>query len=317
VLAVGNPFGLGGTATAGIVSAYGRDIGDSFVDFIQIDAPINRGNSGGPTFDIYGRVIGVNSAIFSPSGGSVGIGFAIPADIADAITKQLIAGGKITRGYLGATIQNVTPEIAESIGMKGRKGALVAELVPGGPADKAGVQPGDVVVELNGHPVSSSIELTRLVAQSHTGDTLHVSIIRDGKPRVVDVKSGTRPSEGQLAANNKDEDGGAGQPDTPEAQHPNALGMTLGTLDEATRRHLGLGADVRGAVVLSVKASSDAGEKGLRAGDILVRAGDAAIAAPADVQAAVTRAKHDGMTSILVGVRRDGHTLFIPLKIEK
>jgi serine protease Do len=317
VIAVGNPFGLGGTATAGIVSAYGRDIGDSFVDFIQIDAPINRGNSGGPTFDIYGRVIGVNSAIFSPSGGSVGIGFAIPADVADTITKQLIAGGKVTRGYLGATIQNVTPEIAESLGQKGRKGALVAELVPGGPAEKAGVQPGDVVVDLNGHPVGSSVELTRMVAMSHTGDILRLSILRDGKAREVDVKSGTRPSEAQLAANNRDDEGGSDQQQTPEAQHPNALGMSLAPLDDATRRHLGLPADVHGAIVLSVKSSSDAGEKGFRAGDILVRVGDTAVSNPSDVQAAVARAKHGEMGSVLVGVRRDGHTQFIPLKIEK
>ena len=317
VIAVGNPFGLGGTATAGIVSAYGRDIGDSFVDFIQIDAPINRGNSGGPTFDIYGRVIGVNSAIFSPSGGSVGIGFAIPADVADTITKQLISGGKVTRGYLGATIQNVTPEIAESMGMKGKKGALVAELVPGGPADKAGVQPGDVVVDLNGHPVSSSVELTRMVALSRTGDMLHLSVLRGGKARTLDVRSGTRPSEAQLAANNREDDGSGDHPDTPEAQHPNALGMTLGLLDDATRRRLGLGADIKGAVVLSVKSTSDAGEKGLRAGDILVRAGEAAVSGPADVQTAVAAAKHDSKTSILIGVRREGHTLFLPLKIEK
>ena len=317
VIAVGNPFGLGGTATAGIVSAYGRDIGDSFVDFIQIDAPINRGNSGGPTFDIYGRVIGVNSAIFSPSGGSVGIGFAIPADVADSITKELIAKGKVTRGYLGATIQNVTPEIAESLGQKGRKGALVAELVPGGPAEKAGVQPGDVVFALDGRPVDSSVELTRMVAQSHAGDILHLQVLRDGKERVIDVKSGTRPSEEQLAANNRDDESGQDQPQTPEAQHPNALGMSLGALDDATRRHLGLPADVHGAVVLSVKSSSDAGEKGFRAGDILVRVGDTAVSSPADVQAAVARAKHDAMASVLVGVRRDGHTQFVPLKIEK
>jgi serine protease Do len=317
VLAVGNPFGLGGTATAGIVSAYGRSIGDQFVDFIQIDAPINRGNSGGPTFDIYGRVIGVNSAIFSPSGGSVGIGFAIPADVADTITKQLISGGKVTRGYLGATIQNVTPEIAESMGMKGGKGALIAEVVPGGPADKAGLQSGDVVVELDGHPVAGSIELTRMVALSHTGDTLHVSILRDGKPRTVNVHSGTRPSEDQLALNNNDDQGGGGQPETPEAAHPNALGMSLGVLDEATRRHLGLGAEIHGAVVLSVKASSDAGEKGLHAGDVLMRVGDAAINTPADVQTAVTQARREGKTSILIGVRHDGHTAFLPLKIEK
>ncbi|HEX4180175.1 MAG TPA: Do family serine endopeptidase [Caulobacteraceae bacterium] len=317
VLAVGNPFGLGGTATAGIVSAYGRSIGDQFVDFIQIDAPINRGNSGGPTFDIYGRVIGVNSAIFSPSGGSVGIGFAIPADVADAITHQLITGGKVTRGYLGATIQDVTPEIAESLGQKGRKGALVAELVPGGPADKGGVQSGDMVVELNGKPITGSVDLTRQVAQSHTGDILHLLVLRDGKERAIDVKSGVRPSEAQLAANNRDDDGGGDQPATPEAQHPNALGMTLGALDEATRRHLGLPADVHGVVVLSVKSTSDAGEKGLRAGDILVRVGDTSVNAPADVQSALAHAKQAAMASVLVGVRRDGHTLFLPLKVEK
>ncbi len=161
VIAVGNPFGLGDTATAGIVSAYNRDIGESFVDFIQIDAPINRGNSGGPTFDIYGRVIGVNSPISSPSGGSVGIGFAIPADVAQNVTQQLIQHGQIVRGYIGATIENVTPQIAESLGMGERKGALVADLIPGGPADKAGVQSGDVVVGLNGQSVNSATEMTR------------------------------------------------------------------------------------------------------------------------------------------------------------
>ena len=183
VLAVGNPYGLNGTATAGIVSAYGRNIGDNFVDFIQIDAPINRGNSGGPTFDIYGRVIGVNSAIFSPTGGSVGIGFAIPADVADNITKALISGGKVTRGFLGATIQDVTPDIADSMGMSGKKGALVADLVAAGPAQKAGgVQPGDVIVDLNGHPVTSATDLTRLVASQHPGDTIHLSVLARGKP---------------------------------------------------------------------------------------------------------------------------------------
>ncbi|HXQ47249.1 MAG TPA: trypsin-like peptidase domain-containing protein, partial [Caulobacteraceae bacterium] len=144
VIAIGNPLGLGDTATAGIVSAYGRDIGDSFVDFIQIDAPINLGNSGGPTFDTYGRVIGVNSQIASPSGGSIGIGFAIPADVAQNVTQQLIQHGQIVRGYMGASIENVTPQIAESLGMGSRKGALVADLTAGGPADKAGVKSGDV-----------------------------------------------------------------------------------------------------------------------------------------------------------------------------
>jgi serine protease Do len=149
VIAVGNPFNLGGTATAGIISAYGRDLQDSssaFVDYLQIDAPINRGNSGGPTFDVYGNVIGVNTAIYSPSGGSVGIGFAIPANIADQITKELMSGHKITRGYLGVTIQNVTEDISASLGLKPNEGALVKDVVPGGPSDKAGIQQGDVVL---------------------------------------------------------------------------------------------------------------------------------------------------------------------------
>ena len=317
VIAIGNPFGLGGTATAGIVSAYGRDIGDSFVDFIQIDAPINRGNSGGPTFDVYGRVIGVNSAIFSPSGGSVGIGFAIPSDVVDRITKQLIATGKITRGYLGATIQPVTPELAESMGVPGQKGALVADLVPGGPAEKAGVLAGDLVTALDGHPVASPTELTRMVAQSQSGDILHVTVLRDGKPRTVDVRSGERPSEDQLAQNGggDDDQGGPDAPAAPAQKEPRTLGMLLGALDSGTRAHLGLPDTVHGAVVLGVKGSSDAGEKGLKAGDVIVMAGDRNVTGPTDVAAAVAAAKQDGRASIRLGVRRDGHTSFLPIKL--
>jgi len=317
VIAIGNPFGLGGTATAGIVSAYGRDIGDNFVDFIQIDAPINRGNSGGPTFDVYGRVIGVNSAIFSPSGGSVGIGFAIPSTVADQITKQLISGGKITRGYLGATIQNVTPDLAESMGLgKEAKGALVADLAPGGPAQKAGLLPGDVVLDLNGHSVGSSTELTRLVAQTQNGQVMHVTVLRDGKSRVFEVRSGTRPTEAQLA---QQENGGDDQsgPDAGAGpgKHSSTLGMMLGALDNDTRGKLGVPETVHGAVILGVKGASDAGEKGLKAGDIIVMAGDKNIGGPADVSEAVVAAKKEGRASIRLGVRRDGHTLFLPIKL--
>ena len=201
VLAVGNPYDLGGTATAGIVSAYNRDIGEKFVDYIQIDAPINRGNSGGPTFDTYGRVIGVNTAIFSPSGGSVGIGFDIPADVAESVTKQLMGGHKITRGYIGATIQDLNEEMASSWGLAGRKGAVVANLVPGGPAMRGGVEPGDVVVGVNGAPVTNGNELTREVAKAHAGDDIRLDIFRNGKERTVVVRSGMRPSEAQLAQN--------------------------------------------------------------------------------------------------------------------
>jgi serine protease Do len=318
VIAVGNPFGLGGTATAGIISAYGRDIGETFVDYIQIDAPINRGNSGGPTFDVYGRVIGVNTAIFSPSGGSVGIGFAIPSDVADNITKQLIAGGKITRGYLGATIQPVTPEIADSVGMPGKKGALVAELVPGGPAEKAGVMPGDVVLSVNGHSVKNASELTREVASSHSGDMLNLQIMRAGQLKTISVKSGVRPSEAELARQQgQDQNPDGGSPQLPPSARPNALGLALGAIDEGARRRYGLSADVRGAVVEGVAVGTDAAKKGLKRGDVLVRAGDRAIGSPQDVVAAVDAAKKAGRTSVLVFIFRDGRQLGVPLKIEK
>ncbi len=321
VIAVGNPFGLGGTATAGIVSAYGRDIGEGpFVDYIQIDAPINRGNSGGPTFDIYGRVIGVNSAIFSPSGGSVGIGFAIPSDVAETVTRQLMSGGKVTRGYMGATIQNVTPEIADSLGLAGRKGALVAELVPGGPADKAGLQPGDVVLSLNGHAVGSNTDLTRLVAESHSGDLLHLQLLRNGKPVNAEVRSGVRPSEQELAkaggGDNDDEDQGGGTPQAPAAPRPSALGMSFGPLDEPAHRRYSIPADVRGVVIESVSASSDAGQHGLRRGDVIVRAGDKEATSPTDVPNAVDAAKRAGRTSVLLQIHRAGRNLFVALKIQ-
>ncbi len=317
VIAVGNPFGLSTTATAGIISAYNRNIGDGpFVDYIQIDAPINRGNSGGPTFDIYGRVIGVNTAIFSPSGGSVGIGFAIPANIADTITKQLISGGKITRGYLGATIQPVTQEIADSLGLTDKKGALVAELVPGGPAEKAGVMAGDVVLKVNGHTVKDSTDLTRQVAASHTGDMLDLSILRAGQPKTIMVKSGVRPSEADLARQQSQGPDQAPSPkDGPDAK-PDALGLAIGPLDETARRRYSLPAEVHGAVVEGVIGTSDAGKKGLKRGDVLVRAGDRAIDGPQDLAAAIDAAKKAGRTSILVFIYRDGRQQGVPLKFE-
>ena len=322
VIAIGNPFGLGGTATAGIVSAYGRNLQDqssTFVDYIQIDAPINRGNSGGPTFDIYGRVIGVNTAIFSPSGGSVGIGFAIPSDVADTVTKQLISGGHVSRGYMGAKVQNLSPEIADSLGIGGKKGALIAEVVPGGPADKAGLQPGDVVLGVNGKSAASSTELTRMVAQSHAGDVLHLQVLRNGKSLPVDIRSGTRPSEQELASadNDNDNDQAPGQaPQTPSAPRPSALGMTFGPLDEAARRRYNVPANVRGVVIESVSMSSDAGKKGLRRGDVIVRAGDKEATSPADIPAAVDSAKRAGRANVLLQIRRNGNNLFLPLKIE-
>ncbi len=260
-------------------------------------------------------MIGVNTAIFSPSGGSVGIGFAIPADIADNITKQLMAGGKITRGYLGATIQPVTPDIADSIGIPGKKGALVAELVPGGPAEKAGVMPGDVVLSVNGHPVKDATDLTRQVAGSHSGDVLSLTILRNGQERTIQVKSGVRPSEAELARQQNQEDGQSPEPRSAPSAKPDELGLGVGPLDEAARRRYGLSADVHGAVVEGVAPSSDAGKKGLKRGDVIVRAGDRAVTSAADVDAAIAAAKKAGRPSILVFIYRDGRQQGIALKL--
>jgi serine protease Do len=316
VLAVGNPYDLGGTATAGIVSAYNRDIGEKFVDYIQIDAPINRGNSGGPTFDTYGRVIGVNTAIFSPSGGSVGIGFDIPADVAASVTRQLMEGHKIQRGYIGASIQDLSDEMANSWGLEGRKGAVVAGLVAGGPAAKAGVQPGDIVVAVNGHPVASGTEMTREVAKVHAGDTIRLDVFRNGKARSIDITAGLRPSEEQLAQNGgpggEDEAGPGG----PMGASHQVLGMALAPIDPATRQAYNIAPGAHGVVVESVKGTSDAGDKGLRRGDVIVRAGDREVASAADVTAAVGEWKKSGRSSIPLEVSRDGVSRFIPIKID-
>ncbi|MGZ3313413.1 MAG: trypsin-like peptidase domain-containing protein [Caulobacteraceae bacterium] len=205
VIAVGNPFGLGGTATAGIVSALSRPAEGPYVDYMQIDAPINRGNSGGPSFDMNGRVVGVNSAIYSPSGGSVGIGFDIPADVVQKVSRTLIDHGSVVRGYLGASIQGITSEVAESMGRKSKKGALVAAVTTGGPAAKAGLQTGDLVTRIDGHEVDSSNDLTRQVALVSPGQDMHLTVLRDGKVQEVTVKSGVRPSEEELARNDRSE----------------------------------------------------------------------------------------------------------------
>ena len=316
VLTVGNPYNLGGTATAGIVSAYGRDIGETFVDYIQIDAPINRGNSGGPTFDVYGRVIGVNSAIFSPTGGSVGIGFAVPADVAARVSRQLISNGKVVRGYIGASIQNFDEDMAAAQGIAGQKGAIVAELTPGAPADKAGLTAGDIVLSVNGVRVKSSSELTRQVASAAPGDLLRLQVIRDGKPRTVDIRSGVRPSESQLAAGPGGSGGTGPGPARPAPAAGQAiLGMMVSPLDDADRRRTGLPADVRGLIIGGVERNSDAAAKGLQANDVIMRAGDRTLAMPSDLAAVVDQARKAGRPSVLVSVWRGGRTIFLPVKI--
>jgi serine protease Do len=296
VIAVGNPFNLGGSATAGIVSALARPrvSGNSYVDYLQIDAPINRGNSGGPTFDVYGRVVGVNTAIFSPSGGSVGIGFDIPADVAQSISRQLIAYGKVTRGYIGATIQDVTPDIAESLGLKSHEGALVADLAAGGPSEAAGLQSGDLITAIDGRPIRSSSDLTRQIALVHPGAQLRLSIVRNGQHRDVEVRAGVRPSEMTLASNNQD-----------TAEQGGVLGMLLSPNPDG------------GVAIRGVAADSDARDKGLQSGDVILRVGGMPANAPADVSAAVRAAHEAHRNEVLLLVRHDGHRIFIPLDIPK
>jgi serine protease Do len=317
VIAVGNPFNLGGTATAGIVSAYGRDINDRYVDFLQIDAPINRGNSGGPTFDVYGRVIGVNSAIFSPTGGSVGIGFAIPADIADSITKQLIASGSVTRGYIGVTIQSITPELADGLGIEPRSGALVSDVTAGGPASRAGVRQGDIITSVNGRAIATSTELTRAVAATRPGESMRVEVLRDGRRQVLQVTPMVRPSEAELAANETGQggQGGPGGPRGPGAPTSNVLGMSLAPLDAATRQTLGVRPGVEGVAITSVQQGSVAGRAGLRRGDVVQQIGGRAVTTPAEVEAAVAEARRTDRAAVAVMINREGRSSYLGLRL--
>ena len=301
VVAVGNPFNLGGSATAGIVSALGRKnvSGSNYVDFMQIDAPINSGNSGGLTFDLAGRVVGVNTAIYTPSGGSVGIGFDIPADVVASVSKQLISTGKVMRGFIGAQVQDVTAEIAESLGLKG-KGALVAEVTEGGPAAAAGLQAGDVVLQVNGAPISTASDLTRAVGLARAGDPIHLQVRRDGQVREITVRSGLRPAEESLASNDRS----APRGETGEGPMLSALGLQVAP-----------DAQGKGVRIAGVDDSSDAAQKGLRRGDVILRAGDRAINTPAELKAAVVEAKKAGRKSVLLFVGRGSAHTFVPVDI--
>jgi serine protease Do len=298
VIAVGNPFGLGGTATAGIVSALGRkNVSDSnYVDYMQIDAPINRGNSGGPTFDVEGRVVGVNTAIFSPSGGSVGIGFDIPADVAAGVSKQLIEHGKIVRGYIGAQIQDVTSDIADSLGLKQKKGALVADVTADGPSDKAGLKAGDLVLDVNGRAIDGASDLSRQVALVSPGDPIRLTIRRNGAVQTLTVRSGTRPSEEQLADNSAPSNAGPGE---------RMLGMRLEPSSSG------------GLKVDSVRAGSDASAKGLRAGDVISKVGNRQLSSVADLSSAVDAAKKAGRKDVLLLIGRNGRQSFVPLHVDE
>lgn len=305
VIAVGNPFGLGGTATAGIVSAKARDIGGNenpYTDFIQIDAAINRGNSGGPTFDIYGRVIGVNSAIYSPTGGSVGIGFAIPAGIAKATTDRLMRGETIERGYLGVTIGDLTSDYRESLGLPATtKGAYVTDVTKGSPGATAGLLPGDVVVSINGRAIRGSNELTRTVGAAQPGETLRLELLREGRLQTVNVRAGTRPAN--LGASDPSQDPEAETPNAPAAVGEAVEGLTVAPISAALRSRYELSADQQGLVITAVAQQSRAGRLGFQPGMVVVQADGRRVSSVKELQETVARVKSAGRPGVLLLVR--------------
>ena len=304
VLAIGNPFGLGGTVTTGILSARGRDIRSGpYDDFLQIDAPINKGNSGGPLFDLQGRVIGVNSAIYSPNGGSVGIGFAIPASQAEPVVEQLIAHGRVERGWLGVRIQTIGEDMADALGLEAPVGALVAQVEPDSPAEAAGLKAGDVILALNGRDITDVRDLTRRVADVPPGQDGRIEIMRNGRSLELTVRIGK--ADRQLA-----------QADAAEAQPAQGrLGITVASLTDELRERLGLNKDQTGAVVTAVDPDGAAAKKGLEPGDVIARVDDRGIASPRDVVEAVEAAEKSGRERILMLMIRDGNPSFLALRI--
>ncbi len=304
VLAVGNPFGLGGTVTAGIVSARNRDINAGpYDDYIQTDAAINRGNSGGPLFDTDGKVVGVNTAIYSPNGGSVGIGFAIPANLAKDITAQIKDHGNVRRGWLGVKIQRVTPEIAQSLGLEAAQGALVAEVTAGGPAAKAGLRQGDVILGYEGKTLRRMRDLPSLVAATRAGTVAKLELWRDGRKSSVSVKIGKLAQEQVASAEER--------PEIPGNASSTYLGAKLAALDSETRAKLNLADDVKGVVISEVDEDGRAAGAGLRPGDVIRKVGSAAVRRPADVDTAFAKA---GKNAVLLLITRNGEDLFVGVK---
>jgi serine protease Do len=314
VLAIGNPFGLGGTVTTGIVSARNRDINAGPYDnFIQTDASINRGNSGGPLFNMDGEVIGINTAIISPSGGSIGIGFAIPSATAVNVVQQLREFGETRRGWLGVRIQEVTDEIADSLGMDGAKGALVAGVTDKGPAADAGIQPGDVILEFDGKAVGAMHELPRLVADEPVGKEVPVVVLRKGGKETITVKLG------RLTEDKPDEQtGDAPAKAPPPAVVEGPLGLTLSDLNPDMRKQFGIKDDITGVVVTDVADGSAAAEKRVTKGDVIVEISQEAVATPADVQKRIDALKKDGRkTALLLLANKNGDLRFVAVKIDE
>ena len=314
VVAIGNPFGLGGTVTAGIISARGRDISAGPYDnFIQTDASINRGNSGGPLFNLQGEVVGINTAIFSPSGGSVGIGFAVPMSTAKPVIAQLIKFGSVKRGWLGVHIQQVTPEMAESLGLKEASGALVAQVVEDGPAAKSDIRRRDVILTFNNRKVNEMRKLPRIVADTEVGVDVPVEVWRDGKKVTLKVKVGELKEEQQVAAaTDKGAKAGDAKPKVIED-----LGLTLSGIDEQAKQKFKLEEGAKGVLVIDVLGAGPAAEKGVKPGDLIVEVGQEEVSSPEDVERKVKDARDAGRKSVLLLIQGQNGLRFVALRLGK
>jgi serine protease Do len=300
VVAVGNPFGLGGTVTAGIVSARGRDIGAGpYDDYIQIDAPINKGNSGGPAFNVDGDVIGVNTAIYSPSGGSVGIGFDIPAETAKMVVAQLKEHGHVTRGWLGVQIQPVTPGIAESLGLKKAEGAMIDEPQPDSPAAKAGVETGDIVTAVNGTPIKDAREFARTIAMLAPNSSVKLDILRKGEAKTLTVTLGEMPNQQQASA------------ETSAPANDMRLGLSVEPANDVA------GAGGKGVVVTAVDPDGPAAQQGIQTGDVILNVGGKPVGNAADLRKAMTEAKTQGKHDVLMRVKTAKATVFVAVPFGK
>ncbi len=312
VMAIGNPFGLGGTVTVGIVSARNRDINSGpYDDFIQTDAAINRGNSGGPLFNMQGEVIGVNTAIISPSGGSIGIGFSVPSATAAPVVEQLQKFGETRRGWLGVRIQTVTDEIAESLGLESKKGALVADITKGGPAGPAGIKAGDIVLSFDGKDVPDMRSLPRLVADTSPGKEVKVVVLRKGKEVTLDVTVG-RLEEGEKLIAKKDAS------DKKVSEEKSVIGLKLSEITRELRRKYKIDKAVTGVIVTGVDSGSEAAEKRIQAGEVVVEVNQEEVKTPQDVIDRIEDVRKSGRGSVLLTVSKpDGELRFTPVKVSK
>jgi serine protease Do len=308
VLAVGNPFGLGGTVTAGIVSAMGRDIGNGpYDDFIQIDAPVNKGNSGGPAFSVDGDVVGVNTAIYSPSGGSVGIAFSIPASTVKSVVAQLKDKGSVSRGWIGVQIQPVTQDIADSLGLKKAEGALVAEPQANGPAAKAGIESGDVITSVNGEAVKDARELARTIGGIAPGTAVKLNVLHKGQEKTIDLTLGKLPNTVEAKADNDNSDNSAPTRGTDVPK----LGLTVAPANSVA------GAGKDGVVITEVDPKSAAAERGFKEGDVILEVAGKSVASAGDVREAITAAHNDNKNSVLMRVKSGGQSRFVAVPLAK